>query len=131
MEKTEKIAGVTFNGSVTFNGPMFDIHDNRQVTIVRQDSAPVGNGETAVQAEGEGQDLMSKLKPMFFGNEDEARTFLQSVRGMKPTQVTALVNQLMMQRKLSEMSKRRDLWKLLHDSGLYSKSESNWNMQVK
>ena len=26
--------GVTFNGSVTFNGPMFDIHDNEHVTIV-------------------------------------------------------------------------------------------------
>ena len=28
------MTGVTFNGSVTFNGPMFDIHDNQQVTIV-------------------------------------------------------------------------------------------------
>ena len=26
--------GVTFNGTVTFNGPMFDIHDNEHVTIV-------------------------------------------------------------------------------------------------
>ena len=25
--------GVTFNGSVTFNGPMFDIHDNKNVII--------------------------------------------------------------------------------------------------
>ena len=28
------MTGVTFNGSVTFNGPMFDIHDNDHVTIV-------------------------------------------------------------------------------------------------
>ena len=47
MEGKEKIAGVTFNGSVTFNGPMFDIHDNQQVTIVRQDTAP---GEKPVAA---------------------------------------------------------------------------------
>ena len=33
MDKTEMM-GVTFNGSVTFNGPMFDIHDNENVTIV-------------------------------------------------------------------------------------------------
>ena len=33
MDKTEMM-GVTFNGSVTFNGPMFDIHDNEHVTIV-------------------------------------------------------------------------------------------------
>ena len=33
MDKTEMM-GVTFNGSVAFNGPMFDIHDNEHVTIV-------------------------------------------------------------------------------------------------
>lgn len=33
-ENENKKLGVTFNGSVTFNGPMFDIHDNQQVTIV-------------------------------------------------------------------------------------------------
>ena len=30
--------GVTFNGSVTFNGPMFDIHDNEHVTIVNKEN---------------------------------------------------------------------------------------------
>ena len=35
----EKKTGVTFNGSVTFNGPMFDIHDNQQVTIVNKTKA--------------------------------------------------------------------------------------------
>ena len=33
MKKT-KIAGATFNGKVTFNGPMFHIHDNGPITIV-------------------------------------------------------------------------------------------------
>ena len=31
------MTGVTFNGSVTFNGPMFDIHDNDHVTIVNSE----------------------------------------------------------------------------------------------
>ena len=35
----EKKMGVTFNGSVTFNGPMFDIHDNQQVIIVNKTKA--------------------------------------------------------------------------------------------
>ena len=30
--------GVTFNGSVTLNGPMFDIHDNEHVTIVNKEN---------------------------------------------------------------------------------------------
>lgn len=31
-----KMMGVKFEGPVTFNGPMFDIHDNQQVTIVQE-----------------------------------------------------------------------------------------------
>lgn len=31
--KTNERLGVTFNGSVTFGGPMFDIHDNEHVHI--------------------------------------------------------------------------------------------------
>ena len=30
----KKLAGVTFNGDVTFNGPLMDIHDNQHVTVV-------------------------------------------------------------------------------------------------
>ena len=33
MKKT-KIAGATFNGKVTFNGPMYHIHDNGSITRV-------------------------------------------------------------------------------------------------
>ena len=35
--KTQAL-GATFYGSVTFNGPMFDIHDNYHVTIVNRRS---------------------------------------------------------------------------------------------
>jgi len=28
------------------------------------------------------------------------------------------------------MSRKRELWMVLHDYGLYEKSESNWNSQV-
>jgi len=33
MKRKEENLGVTFTGSVTFNGPMFDIHDNQHVHI--------------------------------------------------------------------------------------------------
>ncbi len=33
MDDSKEKTGVTFNGSVTFNGPMFDIHDNEHVHI--------------------------------------------------------------------------------------------------
>ena len=49
---------------------------------------------------------------------------------MKPTAVTALVNRLVRENKISALSKKRDLWKVLHDAGLYKPTESNWNLQV-
>ena len=45
-EKLKEKVGVTFNGSVTFNGPMFDIHDNQQVTVVSE----LPKGEEAKKA---------------------------------------------------------------------------------
>ena len=46
MDKTEMM-GVTFNGSVTFNGPMFDIHDNEHVTIVNDRQRQEGKVENS------------------------------------------------------------------------------------
>ena len=77
------------------------------------------------------QDVVEKLKPMFYGQVEDAKAFLVSIQGMKPTQITDKVNQLVGEKKISDMSKHRDLWKVLHDCGIYDKSESNWNQQVK
>ena len=77
------------------------------------------------------QDVVEKLKPMFYGQLEDAKAFLVSIQGMKPTQITDKVNQLVSEKKISDMSKHRDLWKVLHDSGIYDKAESNWNQQVK
>ena len=77
------------------------------------------------------QDVVERLKPIFYGQIDDAKAFLVSIQGMKPTQIIDKVNQLVQAKKISEMSKHRDLWKVLHDCGIYDKSESNWNQQVK
>ena len=77
------------------------------------------------------QEVVDRLKPIFFGIEDDARKFLVSIQGMKPTQITDKVKQLVSKNKISDLSKHRDLWKVLHDCGMYDKSESNWNQQVK
>ena len=76
------------------------------------------------------QDVINKLKPIFFGQTEEAKAFLVSIQGMKPKQITDRVNQLVNERKISDISRKRDLWSVLHDYGLYEKSESNWNSQV-
>lgn len=77
------------------------------------------------------QEVVEKLKPIFYGSESDAEAFLSSIRGMKPKQITDKVNQMVREKKISEMSSHRDLWKVLHDFGIYTPTESNWNMQVK
>lgn len=75
--------------------------------------------------------LLAQLLPMFYGSEDNAKEFLGSIRGMKGKQITDMVNMMITKKKLSELSCHRDLYTVLHNAGIYDKSESNWNMQVK
>ena len=79
----------------------------------------------------ERQKIVNRLKPMFFGNEQEATHFLVSIQGMRPTQITNLVNLWVGERRISDLSRKRNLWQVLYDYGIYTKSESNWNSQVK
>lgn len=87
--------------------------------------------QSSTELDEQQQDVVEKLKPMFYGQAEDAKAFLVSIQGMKATQITDKVNQLVADNKISELSKHRDLWKVLHDCGIYERSESNWNMQVK
>ena len=97
------------------------------------------NGETIVPASEDEDsdekdskdDLIKCLMPIFYNNEEEAKAFAKLIQGAKPQQITSRVNQLVHERKISDISKRRPLWKVLHDFGIDIKSESNWNLQVK
>lgn len=75
--------------------------------------------------------VIDKLMPIFYNERTEALRFYKNIQGMKSTQITEKVNQMVSEGKISELSCHRDLWKVLHDNGIYDKSESNWNMQVK
>ena len=108
----------------------------KQVNILTGDHAHVSYNEAdaSVQTtltDEKQKEVVRQLLPMFFGMENNARDFLVAVQGRKPTQITALVNQWVSENKISEMSKNRDLWMVLHESGIYQKTESNWNSQVK
>ena len=74
--------------------------------------------------------IVELLKPMFYGSEKEAKAFLECIKNMKPKQITDKVNQLVSERIISDVSRHRELWKVLHDGGFYERTESNWNQQV-
>ncbi len=77
------------------------------------------------------KNTVARLKPIFYGNEEEARAFLVRVQDMKAVQITTLVNTLVSEKKISELSRHRDLYTVLNECGIYDKSESNWNQQVR
>lgn len=79
--------------------------------------------------------LVGQLASVFWGSkeerEKEARSFLLQIQGMRDREITALVKKLVEERKISDRSCNRNLYKILFGNGLYTKSEQNWNQQIK
>jgi len=77
-------------------------------------------------------DLVEKLKPLFFNNENDVKLFLKEISGMKPNNITDLVNTWVQDKRISDYgnSRKGDLWKILHDAKLYPRTIQNWNRRV-
>ena len=77
-------------------------------------------------------DLVEKLKPIFFNNENDVRLFLKEISGMQPNNITDLVNTWVQDKRISDYgsSRKGDLWKILYDAKLYPRTIQNWNRRV-
>lgn len=80
----------------------------------------------------DGTDIVEKLKPIFFNNENDVRLFLKEISGVKPNSITDLVNLWVKDKRISDFgsSRKGDLWKILHDAKLYPRTIQNWNRRV-
>lgn len=76
------------------------------------------------------QHVVRQLAPFFFRGEDAARDFLNRIRGVEPQMITALVKRMVQEDLLSEFTKSRKLYDVLHKNGLYPLTYQNWNNQV-
>ena len=74
---------------------------------------------------------MDVLIMCFKGNKEKALKFLKEIRCMIDSEKTDLVNMLVRNGDISNRYKHRKLWEVLRKNGLYNKSESNWNMNIK
>lgn len=75
--------------------------------------------------------LKEKLKPMF-SDENDIPTFLRFVAVEKKcTLITQKVTDMVRAHKIIPEYAKGDLYAVLYDAGLYNKSKSNWNAQVK
>jgi len=75
-------------------------------------------------------DVVAKLKPIFWGNKDEARDFLRSIYNRGNKEITDTVVQRINEKKLSQDSCKRNLWTILYENGLYSAKENNWGRMI-
>ena len=76
-------------------------------------------------------DVIVELRPFFYNVEQETANFVSKIRGVEPVDVTAEVNRLLKERKVSDLSCHKPLWKILHRYGLYKCGIKNWNDQIR
>ncbi len=99
-------------------------------TVNQYPGATHAHGKVSVTAEAD-EALAEKLVPVFFGNRELVAEFMGRIKGAKPTDVTAEVNRLLKERKVSDISCNKVLWEILHENGYYAPTLSNWNSQIR
>lgn len=88
------------------------------------------NASSSAHAGSADEEWIDEIVPCFMGDKVQALEFVRLARLLKPVDITNLVNAWLVQKKISEMSFKRDLWQPLHDHGIYMRTESCWNSQV-
>lgn len=110
----------------------FDL--DMMVELINKDIAKVmpKNEEDGPDDEIDIEELTERLKPIFYNNKDDVEIFLKEIKGMSPNDITDLVNRWVKEKRISEYgySRKGDLWTMLNDAGLYTKSRQNWNRRV-
>ncbi|MDO4819312.1 MAG: hypothetical protein Q3994_02920 [Prevotella sp.] len=90
------------------------------------EATPTSDKETADGADAMTADLVNRLKTVFYNDEKEAVDFLKKITGLRDTDIVALVARLVEERKISDVSCRKPLWRILHDAGIYKAGDKNW-----
>ena len=86
-----------------------------------------GDGARATDDEA----LIVKLTPICKKNREKAWEFLLLIRGERAARITELVNEWVKDGLIEKDDAHRNLWLVLHKAGIYDKSESSWNQQVR
>ena len=115
-----------------FNGPITGCVFAMPGSTVTQQPVVQHTGCTAEPTLLCPDDLVTKLKPLFFNNEDDVKLFLKEIDGMKDKDITDVVNQWVGDKLISDYgnSRKGDLWTILSEAGLYKSSRQNWCRRV-
>ncbi len=75
--------------------------------------------------------IIELLKPIFYKSEEDVKEFLKKIDNNSDSVIADVVCEMIKERKISERSKGRVLWRILHAAKYYSSSESNWNTALR
>ena len=112
----------------TFEGP---VYTSPQATVTDDNHETETTGETEITTVDEENNIAGRLAAVFYGDMEEARKFLKTIAVMPQKEIPDVVNRLVSEKIISNRSHKHDLWKILHDEGIYLRTESNWNMYVR
>ena len=117
-------------------GSYIDVHDNENVYL-NVDKAEVDIKDLSThtpeeEAKEVPEELVDNLKPIFYNNEKDVRLFLKEIEGMQPNNITDLVNKWVTDKRISDYgnSRKGELWEILSEANLYTKSRQNWCRRV-
>lgn len=71
------------------------------------------------------------LLPIFKDNIKMLRTFFSEAEGATPPQITAKVNVWIEDGRIRKKRNMKDLWRILNEKGIYTRTYQTWNKQVK
>lgn len=75
--------------------------------------------------------IVELLSPIFFKTEENVKEFLKIIEGKSDVEVSDVARKWVKERKISDKSQKRPLWKILHAARYYSSTESNWNTALR
>ena len=136
MRKPRKNKNISINGCGTVKITTAPITVNIKKCVINYpDSTSRRRSESASSpltiSDEAHQQLMARLSPIFYGIEDYVNEFLKQAQVADSQHMIRIVKQMVAEHKISDISCRRTLWQVLHEFELYTRSESNWNQQMR
>ena len=115
-------------------GSYIDVHNNENVYLtVDKAEVKVQDAIVPETAPAIPEELVERLRPIFYNNEEDVRIFLKETGGMRDSAITDLVNRWVADKRISDYanSRKGDLWAILYKAGMYTSTRQNWNRRVK
>lgn len=133
--KPHKSNTISINGCGTVNITTAPITVNIKKCVINVSDSKSTRSESASSpltiSDDAHQQLMARLSPIFYGIEDYVNEFLKQAQVADSQHMIRIVKQMVAEHKISNISCRRTLWQVLHEFELYTRSESNWNQQMR